>query len=397
MTARFSWVVLGALLAALLVAAASFDRRSWPALVGDEATYLMQAESLAFDFDLRYERRDFDRFRQHWGRLPEGLILQSPDRGAHFTFGKPASYSLYLAPFVRISPTRGPSVANALLLAAAALCSAFTLRHTVGRAAPLWVAVFVFASVAFTQVFWAHMDLFLMCTGALALALANLPEAQTAGALPEIWGEPAPAGRRPWRWAATGAMLAVAAAARPQYGALFLPGLLAVPKSERRSGWMALGLGAATVGLVAVAGSYFWNGSWTPYGGERLGFYSYTGFPLVDLKESWPSLVASRGRGSWIAPGHLLPYGFDAHLSAYNALYLLLGRNVGLLPYYLPLVLGLLAYRPGRGRWALPLAALAATAVFVAIRPFNFWGGGAAGPARLSARCATQRHDPGAD
>ena len=38
-----SWAVLGLLLAAMLVGALTFDRRSWPGLVGDEATYLMQA------------------------------------------------------------------------------------------------------------------------------------------------------------------------------------------------------------------------------------------------------------------------------------------------------------------------------------------------------------------
>ena len=43
-----SWLALAALLAATLVGAATFDRRSWPGVVGDEATYLMAAESLAW-------------------------------------------------------------------------------------------------------------------------------------------------------------------------------------------------------------------------------------------------------------------------------------------------------------------------------------------------------------
>ncbi|HEX6200350.1 MAG TPA: hypothetical protein VF150_08810, partial [Thermoanaerobaculia bacterium] len=70
------WALLGALLAALLAGAATFDRARWPSVVGDEATYLMQAESLAWDLDLAYSREDFDRFVRHRGTAPEGLILQ---------------------------------------------------------------------------------------------------------------------------------------------------------------------------------------------------------------------------------------------------------------------------------------------------------------------------------
>ena len=72
-----SWAVLGLLLAATLVAAATLDRREWPTFVGDEATYLMEAQSLAWDFDLEYSREDHDRFVAQWGRLP----VPGPSRG----------------------------------------------------------------------------------------------------------------------------------------------------------------------------------------------------------------------------------------------------------------------------------------------------------------------------
>ena len=82
---RILWI----LLALLALGVLSFDRLSWPSVIGDEATYLMAAESLAWDGDLRYQRQDFDRFVEHWGVEPEGLILQSGDGGVHITFGKP--------------------------------------------------------------------------------------------------------------------------------------------------------------------------------------------------------------------------------------------------------------------------------------------------------------------
>src|ERR1700712_3801752 len=167
-----SWAVLGLLLAATLAGSLTFDRRSWPGLVGDEATYLMQAQSLAWDFDLRYSRHDCDRFVAQWGPPPDGLILQSGDGGRTLVYAKPASYALWIAPFLRLSPLRGAAIANALLLALAAVLSARVLERRLGPAAPLAVAVAIYASVTFAYVFWAHSDLFLMCLTAIALALA---------------------------------------------------------------------------------------------------------------------------------------------------------------------------------------------------------------------------------
>src|SRR3954453_7119169 len=208
-----SWALLSLLLTATLVGALTFDRRSWPGLVGDEATYLMQAQSLAWDLDVRYSRRDYDRFVAQWGIKPEGLILQSGDAGRTLVYAKPASYALWIAPFLRLSPLKGEAIANALLLALAAVLAARTLERRLGPAAPLWVAVWIFASVTFAYVFWAHSDLFLMSLVAIALSLAY-------GALKEDAETP---GRTALRWAAAGLLLGLVLASRPFYGALLVP------------------------------------------------------------------------------------------------------------------------------------------------------------------------------
>ncbi|HSF43882.1 MAG TPA: hypothetical protein VLT87_29085, partial [Thermoanaerobaculia bacterium] len=145
MLRTWSWAVLALLLAATLAGAATLDRRSWPELMGDEATYLMQAQSLAWDFDLRYSRADYDRFVAQWGKKPDGLILQSGEGGSALLYSKPISYSLYIAPFVRLSPVRGAGIANALLLALAGIVTARTLSRRIGPSAPLWVAASLFA------------------------------------------------------------------------------------------------------------------------------------------------------------------------------------------------------------------------------------------------------------
>ncbi len=377
----WTWTVLAVLLAALAVAAASLDRSGWPSLVGDEATYLMQAESLAFDLDLAYERRDFDRFVEHRGLQPEGLILQSGDAGKTITFGKPFFYALYLAPFVRLAPVHGPFAANALLLAAAALAAAWVLRRRLGAVAPLWIALVVFASIAFVYTFWAHADLFLMCLVALALSLAAAAEGR------EAVGDTS-RHRELLRWAAAGLLLAMVAFSRPMYATLFLPVLAAIYVVARRRGRMRKGtlletpaLAAGALALVLGAGSVHQSltGSWTSYGAERGGFYSYTGFPEVDFEAATEWQENLDFNRAWLKPSELAARKkIRASLWGWNSLYLLAGRHVGLLPYFLPLFLAFAGRPRGIWSWCLLLAAALSLAAFLHLRPFNFWGGGGA-------------------
>lgn len=383
-TARLGWALLALLLAITLAGAATLDRRDWPSLVGDEAAYLMQAESLAWDLDLTYSRRDYDRFVEHWGMRPEGLILQSGDGGATLTYGKPVYYSAAIAPFVRLAPTRGAAVANALLLALAALAAAAALRRPLGAAAPVWVAALVFASVTFANVYWAHADLFLACLVAIALALvygAGEITAETGRGGAGRW----PGWRWPgWRWLAAGALLAVVALSRPFYAALLLPAAWAawgLPAARRRAALAGLAGGVGGLLLLTLALNLPLRGSWTSYGGQRMGFYSATGFPGVELPptpEGWRDELARRpGSGSWVAR-EKLRFDVDARLLAYDAAYFLAGGHVGVLPYFLPGLLGLLLLRCGGRRWPLLAAVALVAAAFFVVRPFNFYGGGAA-------------------
>lgn len=380
---RAAWGLLLLLLGGLLLGTATFDRTRWPTLMGDEATYLMQAESLAFDLDLTYSVRDFERFVRHWDQAPEGVILQRGTDGGALVYGKPFFYAAWASPFVRISPTRGPFVANALLLALAAAASAWALRRPLGWAAPVWVAVFVFASVTFAHVFWAHLDLFLACCAALGLAAVFGPGNGTSG-------ETTGAGRRATLqaalpWAAAGLLLGTVTFSRPLYLPLFLPAVLAAV-SRRRAGprpavaLTGLAAGALVLVLAAAAVQASLAGSWTSYGGERRSFNSVVGFPGVDLPEgSWEEMIREWGNASWLKPRDLTGVSVgNLHLWGWNGLYLLAGRSVGLFPYFVPALLGFLARPRGPARWALLGVVLLTAAGFLLVRPFNFYGGGGA-------------------
>ena len=374
MKLAWTWQVLLLLLVALVVGAATLDRSGWPSFLGDEATYLMQAESLAWDGDLLYERRDYERFVAHHGAVPEGLILQSGDGGATITYGKPFFYALYVAPFVRLAPVTGPYVANALLLLLAAVFVAETLRRRLGRAAPLWVAALIFATPTFAYVFWVHADLFLFCLAAIALALAADPFAD----------QDSPR-RAVVRFLLAGGLLAAIAFSRPMYAVLFLPAAAAgFTVAEGDSGglrrrWLALLAGGLALLLAVILVHQSLSGSFTSYGASRRGFYGYTGFPAVDFPaESWAENLDDLGNHAWLDAADALDRPVSASLWGFNAVYFVAGRHVGLLPYFLPLLLAF-AGRPRRLlSWAILAAAMLGAIAFFHLRPFNFWGGGAA-------------------
>ena len=380
------WVVLVLLLLATLIGALRLDRAKLP-LLGDEATYAMQAASLAWDLDLTYTRQDYDRFVAHWGVPPAGLILQSRPGSGRLVYAKPPLYALVIAPFVRIAPVRGPVVANALLLAVAALLAAGALRNRIGPAAPLWVAAFVFASVAFAYVFWGESDLFVMAAVAAGYALVYRGDRRYSSGEappPQIYaGEETESGRGFLaRWLGAGALLGVAVAFRPLYLVLLLPAMLAAreaPLRRRRSALAGLVLGALAVLISSMGLQWLAGGDPTGYGGQRQGIYVRESFPEVDYPAArWSDRVARQGNASWLQAEAVRPQ-LNPKLAGWNAVYFLAGRNAGVLPYFLPLVLGFLAFRSDRGRWAIPLAVALAVLAFILLRPFNFDGGGALG------------------
>lgn len=320
---KAGWAVLIALVLALLGAA--FFRAPRPPESGDEPTYALQAASLAWDFDLRYSDEDFVRYRGQWGARPPGIDLESRDGGRTQVYGRPFFHALLAAPFVRVMPQRGMQVANALLLAAAALLAAWALKR------PLWVAVFVFASVTFLYVFVATADVFLLAVTAAGLALVY---ARQEAVLPSMYE-----GERPWRsfgrWLAIGLLLAIPGTYRLLYLFLLLP---AVVMKKTRAAWAGL--------LIGVAGAL------------ALAFVVH----------------ARAGGDPLLAPS--LTFEADPGLLAWNAVYFLVGRNVGILPYFLPLLLALLAARGDR--WALGLGAALAAVGFLVAHPYDFaaFGGG---------------------
>jgi len=367
--------VLVALLAALAIRAALLDRSSWPGFIGDEATYLMAAESIAWDGDFLYERGDYDRFVEHWGRRPEMLLfLQSNDHGRTLVYAKPFFFPLLAAPLTRLSPTHGPLLTNVLLLALAAVLTARALRPQLGAEAPLWVAAFLFGSVAFAYGTWAHADSFLMSATAIALALGVIDRRADRKR-----SRRRPGTRQLVLWFGIGVLFAVVAFSRPFYATLALPLIVLLPKGKRVRLGAAFAVGVILV--VSVSATVHWRlaGAVTSYTGERGGFYAREGLPEVDFPgESWDDAIFRTGNFSWYQARQPLEQKTRVGLWTWNVVYFLVGEHVGLVPYFLPFVLALFCFRLDALRLALLGAMIASLAAFFFYRPFNFFGGGAA-------------------
>lgn len=359
---------------ALLLGAASFDRPSWPTVVGDEATYLMAAESLAFDGDLEYTAAEVERFRSRWGYEPEGLILQRATDG-RLVYGKPSTWPLLAAPFVRVFGNRGAFVANVVMLALAALVAAATLSTAAGPWAPTWITAHVFATATFAWVFWAHSDLLLGCLVALALA------AITAGARFERernrFSTPSPLAWIPW--AVGGMLLALVVWSRPPYLALMLPVLFASPGGRRWPTLGAFGLALVLVTGALAADQFSRSGSLSAYGGERRSFYSHTGWPGVGERgaEASARFGTTGPDAAWESPAESVEVArWASDRLGWNLLYTLVGRHVGLLPYFASLLLVLIARPKGAIAWSTLVAVGLVLVWFALNRPSNFWGGG---------------------
>ncbi len=339
---RFAgWILLAVLLATLLLLALGFGPRFRPAWLGPEATYLIQARSFWSDGDPLLGPGERERFEELWGIEAGPLELGGRVDGGR-VFAVPAPYSLLLAPFVAASPWRGAPLLNVLLLTAAALLTARHLRLEAADRAPVWVALLLFGSVAFAWVFAARPEVLLLAATVAAFRLVyGSPAAE--GEMEEIYRPVEEGMRLMARWLAAGALLALVALHHPFYLLLFLPAAAAVPAHRRRSGWLLLGAGAIVVAAGAAALYGLAGAGWSPWAGP--------------------------GSGAEV------PFTLDRGLASWNLAYFLAGRNVGLLPYFLPLLLLLGLWRSGQRRGLLLIATGAVALAFLLLEPFDFHGG----------------------
>lgn len=130
-------------------------------VVGDSASFTLQALSIANDFDLKYDKQDGKYWKElNWREHPAGLFFQEYSGG--YAFAKPYGYSLFLAAFIFLFGKAGFVIGNVLILGLIDLFIFLTLRSLYGKLESALLTVsFTFFSYAYMYVFYMHADLFL--------------------------------------------------------------------------------------------------------------------------------------------------------------------------------------------------------------------------------------------
>jgi hypothetical protein len=358
-------VVACALIGTLLVTFAlsvDFPKAAF-AFQSDEATYYSLAYSLARDGDFTYERRDLERVWPEFPTGPEGIFLKrgrdiSVHVASHFPFvemeqradsrndrayfAKSFIYPLAAAPFVLLFGTNGFLLLHALLLTLDLAAAYAFLR---ARASPIaalsYAGVFFFASAAPVYMVWLTPEIFNLSIGLYALFLWSYKEVAPENS----HGRWSRFLRSPASTYAAAALVGIAIFSKPPYGALLVP-MLALALWRRQ--WRTLLIAAAACAIVAGA-LFTWNlaitGEFNYQGGDRNTFYGGSGFPFQTATTPFRSAAGTIERGrSGLLTDILLSR--DALLSVFprNVAYFFVGRHTGLVPYFFPGVLSLIAF-----------------------------------------------------
>jgi hypothetical protein len=392
-------VALGLLLLAFALSAGlPRNAQGVAAFKGDEASYYSLAHSLARDFDFSFERRDLVRVWEEYPSGPEGIWLKRGksvhlEWGGRFPFvrwiksedpvrtrlyyAKSFIYPLAAAPFVFVFGTPGFFVLHALLLSLD-LFVAYTFlaaRARSPRFALAFALVFLLASVVPVHFVWFAPELFNFSLALYALFFWCYKE--VAGDRLTAGGTRFLLGARSDAFAA--ALVGVLIFSKPTHALLFCP-MVALAAGRRQ--WLRIvGMGMA---CTIAAGSLFLanaaiTGEFNYQGGDRKTFYGAIGFPFANDWETFENIGPVRGREGMMV-GDVLVNSHTLTVFKDNAIYFVMGRSSGLLPYCFPgvasAVLFLLSRKRQRWQWLVVATIVGSALLMILIWPFTYSGGG---------------------
>jgi hypothetical protein len=348
-------------------------------LLADQATYYAMAQSLAFDGDLKYAKKDLIRYYEDFNAGPNGIFLKriKKDGQEKVFFAKNLAYPLFAAPFVRIFGANGPLVFHAVLLFLLLLMgfSYFSLVNSPGLSL-LRVLTFLFASVAGVYFLWIAPDFFnlFLVFSVLFLWLYKVRYRDL--------GEPAKdAVKTCWQrfllsaWSdyLAAFIAGIAVYSKPPNVALMGPFLLWSLLKKRYARSVGIVLGFAMSLSLLFGANVLLTSDWNYQGGERKSFY-YT-FPFEKSGATFDSAPSQEMTADGYAGRFLLPAKFVLD----NAYYYVFGRFMGFAWYFFPAICLLLLFIRGRkslDRWLILAALSGEILIYLIMMPDNFGGGG---------------------
>jgi hypothetical protein len=134
-------------------------RQNW-GFFSDEAGYFSVIQSLAYDYDIQYEKKDLIRIKKIFPSGPVGFFLKK-EADNRLYYAKSFAYPLFAAPFFRLFSLHGILLVNGLMLFFSLLMAYFLLKQYHPQPASFGFAlVFILSSVVPVYIWWMTADLF---------------------------------------------------------------------------------------------------------------------------------------------------------------------------------------------------------------------------------------------
>lgn len=342
-------------------------------LFADQAVYYAMTQSIAYDGDLEYSRRDLVRYYEDFMAGPQGLFLKKVKDGRLF-YAKSWAYSLLAAPFVRVFGYNGFLVFHALLLLLIMLMArAYLSLSNPPLLAILYFLSFLFASVAGVYFLWISPDFFNLALVFTVLFLwAYRIKRQEVG-LAEKQKSVRPGFFLSSRADYVAAFLAgLAVFSKPPNIVLILPLVLSSLIRKKIVQGLLIGLVFVLSISLFFGANYLLTSEWNYQGGERKTFF-FT-FPLEKSHLTFDNLGQTM-----TSEGYFEKFLLPPQFIILNIFYYFFGRFTGIAWYFFPAFLALLLFFSGRRKfldWVILGTAAIGILIYIVLMPDNYGGGG---------------------
>jgi|Deesub1362B_J571_1020462.scaffolds.fasta_scaffold00769_2 hypothetical protein len=341
-------------------------QRNW--LFSDEAIYYIMTQSIAYDGDITYTKKDLYRFCQDFS-APQGIFLKKTEKGEIF-YAKSFAYPLFAAPFVRIFNYHGFFVFHSILLLLIMLMGYFFLSiKNSSTISLIYLFTFLFASIAIIYFIWItaeFFNFFLVFTIIFLFVYKIKLKNQNENSFIRKFL------KSDYSDYIASLLAGIATFSKPPnivlIGPIFIYSLI---KKKWLKSFIILMIFLATV-LSFFGLNYLLTSDWNYMGGERKTFYFR--FPYEKEGYTFESL------------GHIMTSEnyFQAHpislkIVVSNFFYYFFGRFSGIIWYFFPAFLGLILFiirRKHVYQWLILGAILAEILIYIILMPDNYIGGG---------------------
>lgn len=343
-------------------------------LFADQSVYYSLTQSIAFDHDLEYTKKDLVRYYHDFDAGPQGIFLKKAKKTGKIFFAKSWAYPLFAAPFVRIVGYNGFLVFHSVLLLLVLLMG-FRYLSLANRPhlSLAFLLSFLFGSVAIVYFIWISPDFFHFCLVFTILFLWLYKQR-----FREVAPETPPSGRLQAFLLSPGSdylaafLIGVAVFSKPPNIVLMGPlALLALVHKKIGKAFLLVFVFVVT-SILFWGTNYLLTSEWNYQGGERKTFYE--SFPL----EKYDVTFDSTGH-TMTSEGYFEKVLLPPKFIVYNVFYYFFGRFTGITWYFFPAVLALLLFflRKRRfDRWLIFTALTAGILIYIILMPDNYGGGG---------------------